>query len=144
MRDRDNYEETWRAIQELELEWEQWFKSDVCSCEGKCSQCMYFGVCRIRMELDSIVDFEGEYRVSIQEEWDRFLEDLLKAVEELAMSMTLQDKRELLQKIEKRREKYDQWVEWYFSNECGECEVCPYQDVCELPNYDKQDREADK
>ena len=142
MRDRDNYEETWRAIQELELEWEQWFKSDECNCMGKCTQCMYFGVCRIRMKLDSMVELDGEYPISELGMWEVFLKDLAEGIEKLATGMTLQEKREMLQEIKNQAKKYDEWVEWYFSNECGECEVCPYQDVCELPNYDKQDREG--
>jgi hypothetical protein len=144
MRSREDYEETWRAIQELSFEWDKWFKSDECSCIGKCSQCIYFGVCKIRMKLDSMVELERDYVITEYEGWTNFLEDLGRETDRLATGMTLQEKREMLQDIENQEKKYDEWVEWYFTNECGECDVCQFKDVCELPNYDKQDREIDK
>ena len=138
----ESIEETWRAIQELELKWEEWFISDECDCEGKCTNCSFFGVCKVRMELDSKIAFGNTCKLNTIEEWDEFLTKLNNAIEELATSMTLQERRQILFNVQKREKKYDEWVEWYFTNECGECETCPYQDVCELPNYDKLDREG--
>jgi hypothetical protein len=96
------------------------------------------------MKLDSMVELEGDYVITEYEGWTNFLEDLGRKTDKLATGMTLQEKREMLQDIENQEKKYDEWVEWYFTNECGECDVCQFKDVCELPNYDKQDREIDK
>ena len=143
-RGREEIEDMWRAIQELELAWEKWFISDECDCEGKCTNCIFFGVCKVRMELDSQIAKGNKFMTYRDEEWEWLIERLNNAIEELATSMTLQERRQILFNVQKREKKYDEWVEWYFSNECGECVTCPYQDVCELPNYDKQDREVDE
>lgn len=135
-------EEMWRAIQEHELEWEKWFVSDKCNCEGKCVSCIFFSVCKVRVEIDSRIGRSGTFSRYNGEEWESFIERLYNTIEQSASSMTLQERREIFSEVQRREEKYTEWTEWYLSDECDECEDCPYNDVCELPNYDKEDREG--